>query len=154
MTQAIDVFVSYSSKDEELKDELLNHLALLKRKKIISAWHSREILPGADWLGVVDEHIESAQIILLLISADFLASDYCYEVEMKRAMKLHDLKKAIVIPVILKPTDWQDSPFGKLEPLPRFAEPVILWRHRDEAFSSIANSLGELVDNLIKNYQS
>ena len=95
---SIELFFSYSHKDETLRDKLANHLKLLERQGVISAWYDRDLTAGTEWAGQIDKHLESAQVILLLISADFLASDYCYDMELKRAMELHELGEARVIP--------------------------------------------------------
>ncbi len=115
----VEIFFSYSHKDEMLRDELAKHLSIMKRQGIIDAWHDRAITAGSEWAGEIDTHLNSAQIILLLISADFLASDYCYDIELKRAMECHEVGKAQVIPIILKPVDWYGAPFGKLQALPK-----------------------------------
>jgi hypothetical protein len=79
---------------------------------IVTSWHDRLILPGTDWAHVVDAHLMEAQVILLLISPDFLASDYCYGVEMQRAIARHATQEAQVIPILLRPVDWEDAPFA------------------------------------------
>ncbi|MGH9766059.1 MAG: toll/interleukin-1 receptor domain-containing protein, partial [Blastocatellia bacterium] len=132
-TNAIEIFFSYSHKDEELRDELSKHLVLLKRQHVITAWHDRRIGAGKEWEKEIDEHLSTADIILLLISSDFLASDYCYDVEVKTAMKRHDEGEARVIPVILRPVDLKGACFGKLQSLPRDARPVTDWPNRDKA---------------------
>jgi hypothetical protein len=137
----IEVFFSYSHRDEELRDELAIHLTMLKRQGIIAAWHDREITAGSDWAGAIDDHLNSASIILLLISANFLASDYCYDIELTQAMQRHAAGEARVLPVILKPCDWTGAPFGKLQALPKNAKPVTKWDDRDEAFLNIAQGI-------------
>ncbi len=149
--QVIEVFFSYAHKDEELRDELANHLKLLERQGVISAWHDRQITAGTNWEGQIDEHLESAKIILLLVSADFLASDYCYDVELKRAMERHEAKEARVIPIILREVDWQGASFGKLQALPKNAEPVTNWPNRDRAFADIARGIRRAVEELAGN---
>src|SRR3712207_4117256 len=96
MKQKIELFYSYSHEDEELRKKLETHLALLRRQGIISEWHDRKILAGQEWAGEIDEHLNSAQLILLLISADFIASNYCYDKEMTRAMERHEAGEARV----------------------------------------------------------
>src|SRR4051794_29872254 len=114
-----DVFISYAHQDQQYFDELVKHLTLLKRQGIIHAWNDREITGGTAWEGQVDKHLNSAGIILLLVSADYLASDYCFDIEMTRAMERHERGEARVIPVILRPVDgWQAAPFGKLQAAP------------------------------------
>lgn len=141
----IDVFFSYAHEDEELRVEMEKHLTILKREGIIRSWHDRDIKAGDEWKKVIDEHLETARIILLLVSADFLASDYAYEVEMKRALERHENGEARVIPVILRPVEWQGAPFSKLQALPRDARPVTSWANRDEAFRSVAEGIRRVV---------
>jgi len=149
-TTPIEVFYSYSHKDEELRDELEKHLSILRRQGVITGWHDRKISAGGEWAGEIDQHLNTAKVILLLISADFLASDYCYDVEMTRAMERHDNGDAQVIPVILRKVDWQGSPFGKLQALPTDAKPVTSWSNRDEAFANIAEGIRKAIEDLCK----
>ncbi len=141
LAKAIEVFFSYSHKDEELRDELSKHLAMLMRQRVITAWHDRRIGAGKEWEKEIDGHLNTADIILLLISSDFLASDYCYDVELKTAMRRHEDGEARVIPVILRPVDWKGACFGNLQSLPRDARPVTDWPNRDEAFRNIAQGI-------------
>lgn len=141
----LELFYSYSHKDEELRNELERHLQLLQRNGLIQGWHDRRISPGAEWADDIDLHIRSAQIVLLLISADFLASDYCYGEEMRIALERHEQQRAVVIPIILRPVDWAGAPFAKLQALPRDGKAITLWRNRDEAFSLVAREIREVV---------
>lgn len=141
----VELFYSYSHKDEELRNELERHLQLLHHNGLICSWHDRRISPGAEWASSIDLHIRSAQIILLLISADFLASDYCYGEELRTALERHDRQLAVVIPIILRPVDWADAPFAKLQALPRDGKAITKWRNRDEAFASVAREIREVV---------
>jgi len=137
-----NVFFSYSHKDEALRDELEVHLAMLKREGTISAWHDRKILAGDELNGQIHARLNDAQVILLLVSPDFLASAYCYDVEMKRAMELHVEGRARVIPVILRPSDWQISaPFAKLLAAPTDGKPITKWPDRDEAWLDVVRQL-------------
>lgn len=148
LNEGIKVFYSYSHRDERLRKDLANHLSILRRQGVISEWHDRKIGAGSEWAGEIDQHLNTAQVILLLISPDFLASDYCYDVEMKRAIERHDAGEARVIPVILRPVDWKGAPFGKLQALPKDARPVTQWRTLDEAFVSIAQGIRRAVEDL------
>src|SRR5918997_4147517 len=139
----IEVFVSYAHKDEALWHELEKHLALLRRQGVITTWYDRQISAGSEWAQEIDTHLNTAQIILLLISADFLASDYCYGVELQRAMERHAAKDARVIPIILRPVDWHGAPFGKLQALPKDANPVTSWPNREEAFADVVRGIRE-----------
>ena len=127
-SSSINLFFSYSHKDRELRDELERHLSMLKRQGIIGAWHDRMITAGTEWVGEIDAHLEQARLILLLVSADFLSSDYAYDVELRRAMARHASGDARVIPVILRAVDWEGAPFGKLQAVPGGAKPDTSWR--------------------------
>ncbi|HEL3207699.1 TPA: toll/interleukin-1 receptor domain-containing protein [Stenotrophomonas maltophilia] len=135
------VFFSYSHADEDLRDQLEKQLAMLKRQGVIETWHDRRIGAGQELVQVIDDHINSDDIILLLVSPDFIASDYCYDIEMKRAMERHDAGEAIVIPVILRACDWHHAPFGKLLGTPKDGKPVTQWPDRDEAFLQVARAV-------------
>jgi tetratricopeptide (TPR) repeat protein len=148
MTKPVEVFFSYSHKDKSLRDKLANHLKIFERDGVINGWHDRKITAGSEWAGKIDERLSSAQIILLLVSDNFLASDYCYDIEMRRAIERHDGGEARVIPIILRPCLWESSPFGKLQPLPTDARPVTSWPNRDEAFLDIAKGIKTAVEEM------
>ena len=150
----LEVFISYSHKDEKMRKQLEQHLAILKRQGVICNWHDRRISAGEEWGEKIDAHMNSADVILLLVSAHFLASDYCYDIEMKRAMERHASRNARVIPVILRPCDWQKAPFGKLQALPRDARPVSTWIDRDEAFLNIAEAIRRVATELQESTRS
>ena len=145
---AISVFLSYAHEDEPLRKELEKHLSLLQRQELISTWHDRRITPGADYTQVIDEHLNSASVILLLISKNFLASDYCYGIEMQRALQRDQAHLARVIPILVRPVDWQGAPFAHLQPLPTNARPITAWRNRDEAFTDIAAGIRRAIEDL------
>ena len=106
------IFISYSHKDDRFRDELDAHLSNLKQQNIVRSWHDRRIMAGTDWLHQIDESLESARLILLLISPAFMRSDYCTGIEMKRALSRHENGTARAIPVLLRPVDWENSPFA------------------------------------------
>jgi len=144
----VEVFFSYSHVDEKLKDELIKQLSMLKNQGVIAAWHDRKITAGREFEGEISQHLNSALVILLLISADFLASSYCYDVEMKRAMERHAKGEARVIPVFLRACDWKGAPFAKLLGLPTDAKPVTSWANRDEAFTNVARGVRRAVEDM------
>jgi NTP pyrophosphatase (non-canonical NTP hydrolase) len=148
-TEPIEVFYAYAHEDELLRDKLEKHLSILKRQGVITGWHDRKISPGREWEGEIDTHLKTARIILLLISPDFLASDYCWGVEVKRAMAQHEAGEARVIPIILRPVDWKGAPCGKLQALPTDAKPVTSWANCDEAFENIAKGIRAAAAELI-----
>src|SRR5580704_13739721 len=142
------VFFSYSHADEPLRDKLEKQLAILTRQGVIETWHDRRIGAGQNIDQAIDEHINSDEIILLLVSADFLASDYCYDVEMKRAMERHRVGEAIVIPVILRACDWHHAPFANLNATPRDGKPITQWPDIDEAFLQVAKAVRKAAESL------
>lgn len=145
----IKVFFSYSHKDEVFREELETHLSILRRQEVICGWHDRKITAGREWAGEIDKHLDSAKIILLLISADFLASDYCYDVEMRRAMERHERGEARVISIMLRDVDWHGAPFAKLQVLPTDAKPVANWPSHDQAFKNVAVGIRKVVNELL-----
>lgn len=144
----LQVFVSYSHKDETLRAELEAHLKLLHRQRVISVWTDREIVAGNEWKGEIDESLESATIILLLVSSDFIASDYCYDVEMKRALERHKNKTARVIPIIVRAVEWQSASFGKLQALPKDGKAVMAWSDRDSAWKEVAVGIRKVAERI------
>ena len=138
MTQ---LFFSYSHADEQLRDVLEKHLAGLKRQGLIETWHDRRIVAGDELHGEISKSLEEADVVLLLVSADFLASDYCYDVEMRRAIERHEAGEARVIPVILRHCDWEDAPFGKLMAAPKDGRPITSWPDLDEAFLDVVRAI-------------
>jgi len=139
--RSAEVFFSYSHKDWRLRERVEVHLAALKRDGIITGWHDRRIEAGSDWKAEIDSHLNSAHVILFLVSADFINSDYCYSKEMMRALERHKSGEATTIPIILKPSDWQRTPLGALQGLPTDGKPVTRWRNRDEALLDVATGI-------------
>lgn len=144
----VEVFFFYAYKDETYKDELLTHLATLRRQKVIAAWHDRMIGAGTEWEGQIDTHLKSARVILLLISPDFIASDYCNDVEVAEAMRRHEAGDARVIPISVRPVDAAGMPFMKLQGLPKDFKPVSTWSNRDEAWLDVAKGIRRAVEAL------
>lgn len=146
MPVPVHLFYSYSHEDEELRNQLENHLALLRREGFIHQWHDRRLIPGQEWKDAIDVKLESAQIILLLVSSDFIASDFCFNKEMARAIERHDAQEARVIPIILRAVDWKSAPFGKLQALPKDGMPVTSWPDRDAAWENVAQGIRKAVE--------
>jgi hypothetical protein len=133
-----------------MRNALETHLVLLRRQGFIASWHDRRIIAGQDWKGQIDRHLDEADIILLLVSADFLASDYCYEAEMQRALVRHKSGHACVISVIIHSVDWSSAPFAMLQALPKDARPVARWEDPDEAWTNVARGLRRAAEELRK----
>jgi hypothetical protein len=145
MSESVKIFLCYAREDETLRQGLVKQLSALKRQGLVDLWYDRDISAGTEWEREIDRHLNTAQIILLLISPDFMDSDYCYSIEMKRAMERHERGEARVIPVILRPVYWQGTPFGKLQALPTNANAVSLWGNRDEAFFNVSEGIRKAV---------
>ena len=146
-TRAIEVVYCYfeSDKDEELRDELEKHLTTLKREGLITSWCKKEIHAGGEEESQINKHIDTASLILLLISSDFIASPTCYDQQFDRAIKRYENAEAHVMPVLLRPVDWHDSRFGDMRPLPTNGVPVTSWSNSDEAFQDITKEIRKVV---------
>lgn len=145
---SVKLYYSYSHRDESLRNEFETHLKILERQSLIASWNDRNILPGEIWTDQVDENIETADIIVFLISADFLASGYCDGAEVRRAIQRHEEGGARVVPVILRSTNWASSPFGQLPVLPKDGQPITLWSDRDSAWNNVSNGIEALANSL------
>nr|WP_277881669.1 GUN4 domain-containing protein [Phormidium sp. FACHB-592] len=148
--EAIKIFYSYSRKDLDMRNTLEDHLSALREAKRIETWHDLELEAGTEWEPAILHKLDTADIILLLISRSFIASKYCYGTELKRAIARHDAGTARVIPIILRFCDWNHDyvPFSKLNVLPTHATPITKWEDRDEAFAIVAQRIRETVDQL------
>ena len=151
---AVDVFISYAHEDLAYLKELEKHLANLKRQNIIASWYDGDIDPGTEWKAQIMERLNSAQIILLLVSADFINSDFCYGIEMQQALARQDAHQARVIPIIVRPVDWKGAPFAKLHALPTGAKPVTRWPTHDDAFLDIVQGIRRAIDDLAEKGKS
>lgn len=147
--QPVAIFYSYASQDEQLFRELQKQLALLRQQYGISEWDRSQIKAGTDWHREIDDQLERASIILLLISADFLNSSACYR-EMLRALERERRGDARVIPIILRPVDWTGSLFAHLHCLPANKQPVTQWSNQDAAFKEIASGVRTSVEALLR----
>jgi hypothetical protein len=149
-TKGLSVFISYAHADENFRNDLVKHLDPLRRLGLIETWHDRKIKPGEVWDRAISTNLEKAQIILLLVSIDFINSEYCYDVELERALERHDNGQAKVIPIILRACMWQQTPFAKLQALPKDAEAVTLWPDRDAAFVNVAEGIRQAAKDLLE----
>lgn len=147
--EALNVFVSYAHADEQAKNDLLKHLEPLRRLEIIKAWNDRMLKPGEDWGKKISDNLEKADIILLLVSIDFINSPYCYDIELDRAIERHTNGESVVIPVILRSCMWKSTPFGSIQAVPKDGRPVNLWPDRDEAFMNIAEGIKQMAEELL-----
>lgn len=128
------VFISYSHKDESFRSDLEEHLSMLRRSGVISIWHDRKIISGDDWKGKIDENLNGSDIVLFLISSSFLASDYCYDIEVKQAMENKIAGKCQIISIIIRQCDWHDCDFSRFQAVPKDGKPISTWKDKDEAW--------------------
>lgn len=152
-TESVSLFISYSHKDDELRKELATHLMPLRRQGLISTWYDRMIEPGSRWDEAIKAQLMAADIILLLLSADFIASDYCADVEIQAAMDRHLSGDAVVIPVVLRDTYWKNQPYAALQSFPPDAKPVTdteAWPQKDKAFVKVAEGIEAVAHRLIQ----
>lgn len=141
------IFIAYSHKDKALKDQLRVHLHPLLLTGKISLWDDHDIEAGREWEAEIRKNLSAADLILLLVSPDSLASDYFYGKEVAAALERHRKHSAKVVPVILRPCTWMLTPLSGLEVLPLKGLPVTQWPTTDEAFMDVALSIGKMVDS-------
>lgn len=141
------VFISYSHRDEEWKNDLDIHLANMKRQGLISVWQDRKILPGSEWDEAIKKQLEESHLILLLLSPGFMASEYIQDKEVEFAMSLYHAGKAKVIPVFVKHCEWKGAVFGKLQGLPRDERFLDTLPNKDQGLATVAKELRELIEN-------
>jgi hypothetical protein len=149
LIKPVRIFYTFAIEDKPWRDELDRHLSSLKNSGWIVSWFDRDILPGLAWEQEIDAHLNSADIILLLISPAYMASDYAYGIEMQRALDRHEHGEARVVPILIRPTYWEGAPFGKLQPLPTNSKPISEWLNLDRALSDVIQGLREIVTTLL-----
>src|SRR5215218_1206323 len=143
------IFCSYAHEDEERLNVLREWLRGLERQGLIEWWHDREIVPGWEWEETIDKNLRTAEVILLLVTPDFMASDYVYEEEIDRAIERHEGGEARVIPIMVRPADWEWASFGKLQALPKDAKPITTWLNQDEAWLDVIRGIRKAVKKLL-----
>lgn len=142
------LFFAYAHEDEEYVSDLKRHLSGLERARRIQYWYDRNILPGDEWNREIEEHLNQANLIVLFVSSDFIASDYCHEVEFKRAEELHAQDQARIIPIIVRPVLLKHSPLAKYQCLPVDAKPLANWPSRDDGFVNVVEKIDSVIDDL------
>lgn len=145
----VEIFCSYAHEDEELREDFVSSVALLRQQKLVEVWHDKEIPAGKNWAGEIDEHLNTADIVVLLISRHFLNSDFCYAKEVSRALEREQKKEAVVVPIIVRACDWEEAPFGRLQGIPLGGKAVTSWENREEAWTSVAKSVKLIVRDVL-----
>lgn len=146
--EPVDLFYSYAHEDRPLRDELAKHLKIMERRGVIRPWHDGCIVPGQAWNKEISDKLESADLVLLLISLDFMDSEFIWSQELDTAMKRHARGEASVVPVMLKAYDIEGAPFAKLQGLPSDLRPVTSWPIRDEAWTDVAKGIRRTVEHI------
>src|SRR5450755_112251 len=147
-SEPVRLFISYAHEDKPLRKQLQKHLSLLQQQGLVSTWQDRRIMAGTNWAQQIDEHLKSASIILLLISADFLASNYCYGIEMQCALDRDKAGQVRVIPILVRPCDQKGAPFAHLQVLPTNDKAITTWNNRDEAWANVVRGIREVVNQI------
>jgi len=147
--RGLSVFISYAHEDEEIKIQLSKHLSALEHQGLVTTWHDRKIVAGTEWKSEIDNNLNKADMILLLISSDFIHSRFCYDIEMKEALERHKKNDAIVIPIIVRSVHWSNTPFAKLQVLPTDGKPINEWENKDRAYMEITESIGVIATDIL-----
>ncbi len=145
MKQPANIFISYAHKDEEYKDKLYNHLSGLRNSGFINDWNDRQILPGQEWDDQIKGNLEAADIIIFLVSSDFMASNYINDNEIANSMQRHANGEVLIVPVVIRPCDLPSLSISKFQALPKNAQPISTWPNEDEAFLDVVNQLKRLI---------
>jgi len=145
MPSPVKIFISYAHEDETYKDELITHLVPLERENLIDSWNDRELVPGDDWDDEIKGALATAQIVLLLVSPDFIASDYIHKVEIAGAVDRHKKGEVVIAPVIVRTIDWNAFSLGRFQALPKGGKPISRWADKDEAWVSVTKGLRTLI---------
>lgn len=150
------IFFSYSHKDDAIRNELEKHLSILKRQNLIETWHDRRILAGQDLEKEIDQNLMDSDLILFLVSPDFLASDYCYSKEMQKTLERQKKGLCWVIPIILDHCDWHHTPLKNLRACPHDGKPVSEYPNQNKAFNEIVQDIRNVIEmiNKTKNIRS
>lgn len=146
----LKVFLSYAHEDEAMKTQLDRSLIMLKRNEMIEVWQDRKIMAGDQWDSNISSELNSADIILLLVSVDFNNSEFIYEKELKTAMQRQQVGETRVIPIILRACDWHSAPYGILQALPTGGVPVKQFDDPDVAYTDIAIGIRTVVEYMLK----
>jgi hypothetical protein len=142
------IFYSYSRHDLSLMTELDDRLSEMRSQGLIKTFWDRHMDPGSEWHSETTEELKDADIVLFLVSPDFLISRYCQQVELPETLELHSYSLARAIPIILRSCEWQDTPLGRLQAIPIGGVPVIEWSYRNEAWGEVTRSLHLVVDQV------
>ncbi len=150
-SESLSIFLSYSYVDELYRIELGKHLSVLERQGLVKVWHNRMITPGSESAGEITLRLDEADVVLLLISSDFVNSSSCLDIEMKRALERHAGGEALVVPIIVRPVSIHGTPFASLQALPKDAKASSTWMDKDSAYVDVIEGLRMAISNLAAN---
>ena len=142
----VKIFYSYAHEDEHLRDELSAYLGVLRQNNKIEEWHDRKIRPGINFNTEISDEIENTDVILFLISKDFLNSDYCFGIEVNKAFELQKTHSIEIIPILLKPCLFEESRFSQLQIIPRDAQPISTSVSKEDAWNAVAREIRDIVN--------
>ncbi len=149
ISPSIPIFISYSHKDEDYKDALIEQLSPLRRSGLIDAWEDREIVAGEEWNDAIFANLNKAKVVLLLVSSAFINSNFCMDKELAAAMERHKKGECIVVPIIIRPCDFSDMPFAKFQAVPKNAKPISKWDDEDEAWLDVVKKLKIAIEAIV-----
>jgi hypothetical protein len=141
------IFISYSHQDIDFCKALSKHIISLERQGIVSSWYDGKINPGDNWQNEIYLNLDNSDLILLLVSSDFIASDFCWHKELKTAIEKHENGSAKVIPIIIRPVQWHNTPFANIQALPEKGKPISTWKNHDQAYANIIGYISKIIAN-------
>ena len=153
-SSALKIFISYSHADEAIKNDLQKHLRPLERMDLIKLWHDRKLLPGDTWDKEIGNNLEQADVVLLVVSIDFINSKYCYDIELAKSLERHARGTCRVVPIIARGCMWQHTPFARLQALPVDGLPISVHPNIDQAFATVAEGIRVLAEELLQDSEA
>lgn len=145
MAEIKKIFISYAHEDESFKDALVKHLSGISRNGLVQIWTDTTIQPGQEWDQEIRSALHAADIILFLVSADFMASNYIHNIEIAQAIERHNSGRVVIVPVIIRPCDFRSLPLKKFQALPKNSIAVTKWSDQDEAYLNIVQGIKMLI---------
>jgi TIR domain len=146
-TNPISIFIAYALNDAELCAALKNHLTTLIYEHRLRIWYDHDISPGQETMKIIKERLNASHMIILLVSGHFLGSEY-HRWQTELALEMHRVGTKRIIPILLKPSDWETTPLRELQALPKDKRPVTAWPNKDEALVNIVRGIRSVVEDL------
>lgn len=147
---SLKVFFLYAKTDKRLAEILMHYLTPLVKMRKVDIYDGSDVIAGKEWDLETKENFNQSDIFIALISPDFVASDFCYEDDLKMVIEKHNNKHAIMLPILVKLTPfWKDLVIGKLDYLPIDGKPISQWKNEEEALFDVTKYIKKMIKKLV-----